>query len=317
MSGAKKDYNFKTKNDWRGWVWNRAVEILAKKKIAPRDAIVVGLFGSDALDIEWAVKRGFQLKNLFSVERDAKAAKAQRQLGVNTIIGELEEVLWHWRKEPKINFVLADMCAGMIYAVWRRLTDALISSTHIDGCIAINLLRGRERSATVEHMRADAAAFSSCLESKSEHHKNYRYFSGGADISKHRGFWFAKNAVLRFSNVVYEGKLKFLERLNYDPIPSFGSEDFELNVGTTAHFVFDKMRPAYFTYRSGSLSFDSVVLEWPITLYDGRLPKSEEHTMAVQHDAEAVFDNTDFELHKSAISKIAAAKALRTMRLKA
>lgn len=141
-AGAARSYRENgAKTHWRRWIWNRIAERLT---IPPREAVVVGLFGGESLDVDVAISKGFNPDRMFNVEVDSGAAEASR---IRTIRGELSDVLIAWKSPPTIDVVVADYCGGMTSKAGFGLVYAATKSGNLSRfpVLAVNLLRGREQ----------------------------------------------------------------------------------------------------------------------------------------------------------------------------
>jgi len=256
-NGATLEYTKKQKRDWRGWEWNQIAKRLDRLGVRRSEAVVLGLFGAKAHDVAKAMKHHFNLDNLYAVERDRKAIRALRRLGINTIPGSLEDVLMSWSMEenPEIDVVIADTC-GPLEAPNRRLSRAIMCSpgVKVGACVAINLLRGRDASAMP------------WVNTSIEFAKKHRHPDS---VGKNRAIvWWV------------ESSLAFAVRSGHS-VESFSAWS----------------APAFNSYTSATQKFDSAVYRTP---------------RAIMHE-----DLRKKLYRKSVARRVAAARAHRTMRLRA
>lgn len=229
-AGATKDYAaIPNKRQWRRWVWNRARDLLLERR--PGEANVVGLFGADGLDVEYAEEKGFDRRRMISIEANREAVSvARRRSQINTIRGELSAVLRAWPDETVdggIHVLIADLCGGLS-THGMKVCRALLSSRGInENCVVVvNLLRGRDQVGARWVYGLDATV-------------------GGLDQSiaprKHRGMWFYLLAM----------KLR-------DASLAALADEAGCSSSAVAQALERVERPSTFTYRSGNLVYDSI-----------------------------------------------------------
>jgi hypothetical protein len=139
-----KDYDFANKEKWRVWTWN---QIRRKLKVPIKDAVGLYFPGPQDLDRPVAIKKGFSPHNLFGVERDCATVKALRKNKVNVIEGDLMATIRYWSTTPpQLDFINADFTCGITPATLAFLAalygcDGMTNPT----VVVVNLLRGRDK----------------------------------------------------------------------------------------------------------------------------------------------------------------------------
>jgi hypothetical protein len=136
------EYDYGKKRNWRRWVWGR---IRARIKKPNNQKVVVYLPGGNNLDALVAEEKGFDLRNLFAVEKDTEKVKALRKMGVNVINDTLSNVVIGWKGFPKIDAVIGDYCGGVCQDAM-RIASMLPSVEGLSRqCLfCFNFLRGRD-----------------------------------------------------------------------------------------------------------------------------------------------------------------------------
>lgn len=137
-----KTLNNKTKNNWRGQVWN---ELSERVPVHPSQAVVIYLAGREDLDRPCAIKRGFHGNNLIAVETDPEVCKLLRKRGTLTIKRSLLEVIQNWPDHTPISAIIADFYNGFTDENVGAIFQAIDSKSVLGGAaIVCNMLRGRE-----------------------------------------------------------------------------------------------------------------------------------------------------------------------------
>jgi hypothetical protein len=139
-----KNYDFTEKKKWRKLVWKD----IARRVNNKRKARVIYLAGEQDLDRDMALNHGFKGQNMIAVEIDKPRVKALRKKGVNTIHGNLMDVLHSWPNNHKVDVVVADFCFGFEQTSV-DLYDSLATDALKDACVLINFMRGRDASSNV------------------------------------------------------------------------------------------------------------------------------------------------------------------------
>lgn len=143
MSIGLEDYKFQEKEKWRHWVWGNAFE-----RLNPFNSVVLYLAGAQDLDRQVALQYGFQDYNLIAVENDKKSIKELRKKGVNVIEGNIIDVISCWEGKPKIDFVNFDFTNGLNWDKIRLVCPVLLSNIFPSiRCFVFNIMRGRDKFA--------------------------------------------------------------------------------------------------------------------------------------------------------------------------
>lgn len=300
---TEKNYRFGSKDTWRRWQWNRVTERLTRARISTANAIVFGMFGPDAIDVECALSRGFKKHNLFCIERNTETAMRLRRGGVNTLPLDFAEALDSWGDDPKIDVVIADFCGGLTQKRYHDIT-ALDQSwaIHKSTVVSVNLLRGRD-----DHALFVAGLGNEYLDSL----LRFDLFGGARDIGINRAVTMLKSLVSReiLSMVQAASHMDTQFRLTSRQMTSI-----EAAIEDQIYRRAMSIKPSFYTYGSGQLRFDSAVFH---------MPGSEVERSDVEEFVKST--GTNEELLKMDLSKrsafgvraASAAKAVRTVRARA
>jgi hypothetical protein len=147
VSGARKDYvEWPRKNHWRRGVWNDIAELVT----GPRwSASILYLAGEQNRDAVVARLKGFDPRKMVAVEKDAGVLEVLRAHGVNTIQGDITDVMTFWPPAKPIDVVVGDFCCGLERAlVHKLLALSLAPQTH-GTVFMFNFMRGRDSSSNV------------------------------------------------------------------------------------------------------------------------------------------------------------------------
>lgn len=269
-AGADKIYDAKQKEIWRGWVWNRVIERLP---VSPSKASVVGLFGKEARDLDHLTRRGFALDRCLNIERIKSAAAIARSRGLNTVVGNLVDIVGLYGDSPDAHtydVVYADLCGGFSTEA-EYLRDALVfenAAISRDCVVVLNTLRGRD--AYGQHTRP-------VIEKQLSQKFNSELVQN-LDLA-HRGKAFHLSFCCRWAES-WAGR----HSGNVHQI----AEDYE-----------KLSKPVFYSYLSGCQMYDSVVFR-----FAGPAPIGSPLKVKAPR------------LLKPTMRKIAAAKAIRTTRLR-
>jgi L-rhamnose mutarotase len=138
-------YKFGRKNNWRRQVWNEAVNRLKSMGKLISDCKCLYLPGSENLDGEVAVQKGFKPWNLYAVEINSERAAYLRSKKLNVICADFNDVINSCNNSLKFDFIFADFCGGITLHV-RKLMFSLIFANSLQhhGVVCVNMLRGRD-----------------------------------------------------------------------------------------------------------------------------------------------------------------------------
>lgn len=219
-----KDFKFGTKNNWRRWGWNE----VSKRVKNINDAIIIYLPGGQDLDRKVAIEHGFKSDNLIAVDNNLEVVKKLRSEGKVVIHGDLLKVLMAWpRYEPKVSVLWGDYCGGFKRS-YRYFLDFCIKESFWDCVYLFNFLRGRD--AESEYFREQCKFWDIKLEDP----KNRAY-----NLLLWRSI---EQMVFLYKDKEYE---------DYD-----GEKWLDFHKKRML-----SLNPSFRSYKSGKLTFDSVVFQ--------------------------------------------------------
>lgn len=143
--GSSFNYDTPTKNHWRRWVCNRALERIKRLGKKPKDCTVVYLCADGNLDAAYLERKGFRRKNMIAVSTEKAPVEEASLDGVHTIHGDLEMALC-FLPEGTVDVLIADFCCGL----GQRAIEFSQSISCMDcfadnAVIIVNFLRGRDK----------------------------------------------------------------------------------------------------------------------------------------------------------------------------
>lgn len=282
------------KSNWRGWVWNRIIERIPT--LDCRYATGLYLVGPDDLDREAALKKGLRNHNLIAVDKDINHIRNVRAAGNLGIQGRLQDILVVWPQDWPITFVNADMCCGLDDNM-RIFTAALIICRGFipaETVIAVNLQRGRDPASNPLRSGIKQSYFSRGMTREEFQRKVKRSDERLMDIvldEKHRGKQF-------FNRLLFHS----LDAARQVP----GQEHLNKEQNGFANQFVEATNPQFHSYRQNVRVpyMDSVVFTMP-------------PFVNFDHEADIAFykDWTQRDLKKT-INRVAALRAVRTMKMK-
>jgi hypothetical protein len=136
-----ENYRFGQKNNWRRRVWNEISKRVKDKK----NARILYLAGEQNIDAEIAAQKGYDPRNMIAVEIDKRRTKELRKKGVNTICGNLMDVLHSWPDNHKVDIIIADFCFGFESSAI-DVYDSICCPPLVDAVVLVNFQRGRDHS---------------------------------------------------------------------------------------------------------------------------------------------------------------------------
>lgn len=235
------DYRNGTKNHWRRFVWNRVKDNL---EIPARDAVVLYLPGSQALDVVEAERRGFRKHNLIAVDTDARVVRALRAQRLNCLHMHLAQAMLAWPSEPRVSVVMADMQAGFTDDV-RAVAEAWNMHPAFTHAVAVfNMLRGRERADSMTRILLDARDGAAYRQLMPFINEDQPY---PADVQVHRGVWLAWYLFMKRAH----------DLAALDGTGATGSDYDDLG-------CFGVLFPPSYRSSNGRQIFDSVILSKPV-----------------------------------------------------
>jgi hypothetical protein len=232
MNGAEKDYKFGQKNNWRRQIWNEISRRITDRK----NALVLYLAGEQDLDRKIAVEHGFRSDNLIIIERDRNVCEKLRDEGKVVINSGLIDVLQEWPTNgPAISLIYGDFCSGLEPDI-QAMFDMLEHPSFLSTVMMINLLRGRDSRTNIIRSLITKAT----------------------GEEKHRGRLIVAWAALELLNVAMRG---------HEAVYRQRGEGYELSLRTpkdSEMYIFERLlliyQPSYFSYKSGPLVMDSVIV---------------------------------------------------------
>lgn len=244
--GSEKEYKFGPKNNWRRSVWNDVVGRLGHDRTK---SLVLYLAGPDDLDRSIATSKGIPSHNLIAIDRSQRNVDKVRKERALAVRADVVEVLKAWPKERPVGAVMLDLCCGLEMNLVYGLNDVLHRFPFRTSVIMVNLQRGRDASSG-ELRRLGAGV--------SAHILGRCAPKLGGDIALSQ-----KNRAVAFYGAHNGGLIpKLLQYFRRD-INTPGQVDAVVDA------TFEIQQPTFYTYRSGTLVFDSVVfnalgmLSWP------------------------------------------------------
>ncbi len=245
-AGATKEYKFNTKNNWRRWNWNRIGDFFTVHE--RKSKTILYLAGESNLDAEIAAEKGFNPKRMIAIERDKHVTRALRDNGVTTINGDFFDVIRNW--DDYADVVIGDFCCGLSDTAIGRIGDLAFNPNISKAVLSFNFLRGRD--ASTNEVRAELNEWV-----KTE--------------TKHRGELFM-SAFGRCVAWALEGEIVVQTTAGLEDKRNIGHHIGNIVDRSGDVIINDLMRPKSFSYKSGALSFDSVVFRNPFLMVCGWEP---------------------------------------------
>lgn len=246
--GGKASYDFQGKNHWRRWWANRIAQSCGTARYILRNKRILFLSGQEGGEGELLIEKGFSKENLVACDIDAKNTKRMREQGFPAITGDLCTAISTWQPDLPLHGVCADFCCSLNQSA-QDFIYALMSSgaLHPGLCVGINLMRGRD--AISNQVRNDLGEM----------------FFGRPrwgplrpirdELDRHRAWMWWLMLLSQFTpNVADRGGVVVLSN----------------ELAPLLEYAIVSMNPSFTTYKSGSLSMDSVVFTWPDQLKASR-----------------------------------------------
>lgn len=174
---GRESYADPVKETWRGWQWNRICERLpewdnrkmpsmqsAEFRRVAKTKTALYLAGKEAMDLDWAARRGFCLDNMIAIDISEDAVKCVRGRGGIAIRGKLHDVLIGWPKDWHIDIVVADFCGPFDLEIARfanSMSHSLAISTKT--VLSINMQRGRDEASNAFRSQVRRKEFQGCF----------------------------------------------------------------------------------------------------------------------------------------------------------
>lgn len=239
--GSTHEYKFGQKNNWRRWQWNDVLRRTAgREKYEP----ILYLAGPNDLDRAVAISKGVPSLNLIAIDKKRTTIQSIRDEGNTAICGDVIDVLTTWPKTTPVCAIVLDFCRGFQKIDdLKRLANLTVAHPPLKkAVVAINMQRGKD--AESNDLRAMIGQFISRQ-------------MPGVD-PKHRGMifavWYALFNITRCAALV-DG---FKGTAQWTPEQTVAAWQC----------LFQQFEPKMFTYRSGGLFLDSVVMTSAGELFD-------------------------------------------------
>ncbi len=302
--GSAKDYDFGQKNHWRRTIWN---EILRRTKGREKSEVILYLSGPKDLDRAIAISKGVPPLNLIAVDRKLDSVESVRSLGGGAIRADAYEVLRAWPAKQKVCAIFLDFCQG--FQRLDLLRDILVyhCTSHPamkESTVALNMQRGRDEESGLFRSRLDAFITKHGINTlamvgdvypeplRSELDKILREHSDMFSVdNKHRGLAFSFWYMCQFLDPLSESFRAMLQMAN----------------PPTVALMIGLFGPKLFSYRSGALVFDSVVINPAGSLFD--LQDCQQN--------DAILEPIRSKVKRKIALSINATMAVRTKRLRA
>lgn len=267
-TGSTRNYKCGPKNNWRRTIWN---DILRRTDGRQEREPILYLAGPQDLDRAIAIKKGVPTQNMIAIDLSASNVANVRQQKAPSLRGDIFDVLESWPTSRPVCAVLLDFCCGLtteaidVYDVFERppLRHAVLM---------VNFMRGRDpftNAIRAQLTDTDAWPMAPC------------HIVAGARgdepalslSEKHRALQFvAFHAIDTWNTIRTElGDRDALHCLGLDLDTTEALADGYSEKEQTeyldgawfifAHRIFEEMRPSFYSYKSGSLTFDSAVLQ--------------------------------------------------------
>lgn len=221
------NYKFGQKNHWRRTAWNEIASRVKDRK----NARILYLAGEQNLDSQVAEQKGFRKQNMIAVEIDKERTASLRTNGVNTINGDLMDVLFNWPWKHKVDVIVADFCFGF-EAKSVDLYDSLSSPALVDAVCLINFQRGRDSSTN-----------------------ELRDFMGVEGVYSGRS-----DGELKEVASVKHRAAQYLRWHALETVEACNGESlFGMNKKILESLLLTKMSPRFLSYRSGRIYMDSAI----------------------------------------------------------
>ena len=241
------------KQTWRGWQWNQIAARIPK--YMRRDAVVAYLVGPDDLDRRAAVSKGFRNRNLIAIDMIHGHVEAVRGAGGVALKGSLVDLVAMWPRNLQLSGIVADFTCGLMNGAADLLVAVLKSYAMKRGTVlSVNMMRGRDPVSNgyrqsiadcIENADVDNCAG---LEITTKALIKLGVVEKYADPKKHRGFHWLLGMVRDITDAI-EGHTG-IDTVGGIPMMSA---------------VLNQCDPRYYSYKSQTQIFDSVVTTFPIT----------------------------------------------------
>lgn len=285
-AGSDREYWNSKKNHWRRTIWN---EILSRTDGREKTQPILYLAGPNDYDRIVATDKGVPGQNLIAIDRDKQNVARVRSSRRPALHATARDVLWNWPAARPVAAVFLDFCGGLTRENLNVLPfffrDPFACST-----IAINFLRGRD-------------AFSNDIRNM------VKLWNPDFGFLREAGFSDADTAHRGYQFVIFHSFYLVSDILKKASLnPSFvksvmqaADKDLDEWFKGVVLGLWGVMCPRFYSYRSGSLVFDSIVFDSPAKP-GGPYERDE-------------LISTDYPTDQGVSRRIAAMLAVRTMRM--
>ena len=234
INGATKNYKFGQKNNWRRTLWN---EIFRRTGGREKQELILYLAGPQDLDRIVAEQKGAPTNNLIAIDRSAQNVTSIRSSGHSAINADALDTLRAWPENRPVCAVVLDFCSGLLNDDEMSLLTGLmlVHPSLKNAVFAVNFMRGRDGHRVAKYLLD--------LVGQAEDHSVAMKL--GLISPLHRGLAFTKAIALQVAKLLVA---------NGHVFDSAASDR-----------LFRYLSPKWFSYRSSTLVFDSVVLS-PLNL---------------------------------------------------
>lgn len=257
--GAIRPYRFGAKNNWRRWMWN---EVVKRTNGAEQRLPTLYLAGPEDNDRFVAVDKGFPRDNLIAVDRDRSNYIAVRRAGGPALREDIYDVLEAWPHKRLVASVVMDFCGGFTEDVM-RLNAAFARNPFISSVKALNFQRGRDGwSNELRQLLLDAGIVDLLLQSTFPFH-NESISRSNKNRAVHFTVWQAHldwHILLRYEGTWMMAIDALLGRnVSLELSRSLGDDAPRGAYHLAIQWIVLGLSPAFHSYKSGGLVFDSVV----------------------------------------------------------
>lgn len=281
MNGSAKDYAFGQKNNWRRTVWN---DVLSRTRGLEKTHPVLYMPGPDDIDRDVAACKGVPSRNLIAIDRSFSNVANVRRTKNPAVCADVFRVLSAWPVDRPVCAIMLDLCCGMTMYLAKELQALLLRQPFWGAAVMVNMMRGRD--AETNEIRAVLSRCGALRMAADMVGQGYL-------SDKHRGLcltvWNGSKAwasCVRVNAGDWEAAADQIFCSDEDVWRLLDGRHFKIagcEFISRSEEVRDKLhelaaakmavreKPRYYTYRSGVLVFDSVVLS--NTKVGGLLPR--------------------------------------------
>lgn len=291
MNGAEKNYKFGQKNNWRRATWN---EVLARTAGREKTEFILYLAGQNDLDRQIAIEKGVPPENLIAVDRCKDNLMPIKAQGGCTLHENVVNILKSWPPERPVCAVLLDFCSGM--EQWNyNLHRYFFNTAFQRAVVMVNFMRGRD-------------AWSNDLRQSLARSGLLELFLNGKIPNPQ------KNRALHFVILAAATLAASADEQSCCSPSQLVEENIKSKLGERILIIMAKSLTRFNTYKSGALTFDSVIFWTFSKVIDDTMRK-----LGMEKPYARLFgDHFDTALRPNrlirTVRKVAAMFAVRTMR---